>query len=304
MKKTVISAIIASGFLGACVEIPVVVEPPVRYVAVQSEYIPPAEYVVGAPLYYESQPGVAFYPMFIGTPGSCYCVVPMRFYRNVWLGVDGGVIYRGHFPYVAASRIEHRHLEAWHHDEGAFRGMRPMHGSFQMVDGHARPMPPQGSMHHQAIIESRVKHDPAEARFPVQNHQPPVNEQRPGMQPGHERGDQWRNPAQVVAPIPQRNDERRPDMQAGHDRGDQGRNPAQVVAPTQQPNDDHRPGVRSGRERGDQGQRPAQVVTPAPAPTPPAKAVAPTPPAESKAKHERDGKACSDQDRKDDKCKK
>jgi hypothetical protein len=264
MKISVISAVIASGFLAACVEIPVVVTPPVRYIAVQNDYIPPAEYVVGAPLYYESQPGVAFYPMFISTPGSCFCVVPMRFYRDVWLGVDGAVIYRGHFPYVPASRIEHRHLDAWHHDEGAFRGMHPAHGSFQMVEGHARPVPPPGTLHHQEATENRVKNDRPDARRPAQNQQPPVNEHITGVQPGHEHGAQGQNPVKTTAPAPQ-------------------------------PTDAHPMGMKPGREHGDQGQNPNRAA----APTPPAKPQQ----GEPQAKQPHGHKACSDQDRKDEKCK-
>ncbi len=200
---------LGSCFLTACVVVaPVAVSPPVMVpvnpVQMQGEYVPPQEYVIGAPLYYEALPGVAFYPMFIGTPGSCFCVIPMRFYRDTWFGVDGTVIHRGHFPYVPASRIEARHMDAWRHSEGLAHGMRPIHGSFQMFEGHNRPIPPQGSLHHQAMTEKRVNHDPAAARYPVQNHQPLASERPPAAQAGREHGLQGQNLPAAIAPNPQK----------------------------------------------------------------------------------------------------
>ncbi len=288
MNKSIIAAAIASGFLTACVAPPMYVNQPVQYEAAQDEYIPPVEYVVDAPVYYDSLPGIAFYPMFIDAPGSCHCVVPMRFYRGAWLNVNGEVIHRGHFPYVPASRIGARHLEAWRHSEGIIRGMRPMHGSFQMVGGHARPVPPAGSIHHQEMTGNRVNYDPAAARYSGQNREPLVNEHHTGGQSGHERDQHGQMPVDAAAQRAQPNDLHHAGMQPGHEHGQM---PAEVAVPRPQQNDERHAGTQAVHEHG---QKPADIAVTKPP-------VKPLQVEEKPRQHEHN--ACSDQDKKDGKCK-
>lgn len=116
--------------------------------AYPDEYVPPPEYVVDGPLYYDTYPGVPFYPIFIDTPGSCFCVMPMRYYGGVWLGVTGVVVHRGFFPY---RRVEPVHRSYWQQQGGVVNGMRPSRGVFEHRGDRMVPMPPAGSTHHRAI---------------------------------------------------------------------------------------------------------------------------------------------------------
>ena len=116
--------------------------------AYADEYVPPPEYVVDGPLYYDTYPGVPFYPIFIDTPGSCYCVMPMRYSGGVWLGVTGVVIHRGFFPY---RRVEPVHRSHWHQHGGVVNGMRPSRGAFEHRGERMVPTPPAGSTHHRAL---------------------------------------------------------------------------------------------------------------------------------------------------------
>lgn len=125
--------------------------------AYPDEYVPPPEYVVDGPLYYDTYPGVPFYPIFIDTPGSCYCVMPMRYSGGVWWGVTGTVIYRGFFPY---RRVEPVHRSYWQQQGGVVNGMRPSRGVFENRDGRLHPIPPAGSIHFRAV-EQRNMNRPA-----------------------------------------------------------------------------------------------------------------------------------------------
>ena len=292
MNKSIIAAVLAAGLLTACAVTPVAVVQPVRPVAVQSEYIPPQDYVVGAPLYYESAPGVAFYPMFISTPGSCFCVVPMRFYNGVWLGVDGVVLHRGHFQFVPAARIESRHLETWRHSEAVFHGMRPMHGSFQVVGGHARPLPPPGSMHHQAIAERRVNHDPAAAKYPAQNRHAPAIDRPPAAQPGHERSDRMQKPADATPQKPQQNSAvpARPQQQGKQ-------------TPPASPEKQAKPQQAKPQQAPQQGRAQAKPQQDKPQQAPQQAKAPANAQADKAPPKQREKSGCSDQDRKDNKCK-
>jgi len=107
--------------------------------------VPPIEYVEGgAPVYYETEPGVAFYPIYLDAPGSCFCIVPMRYVGGAWLGVGGVVLYRGHFPYHHALP---QHREVWLRSGGEFGGHRPVFGRIERNGNVLRPLPPPGSIH-------------------------------------------------------------------------------------------------------------------------------------------------------------
>jgi hypothetical protein len=156
---TALSALLAALIVTSCVVRPA----PVRYVetasplyADEDEYVPPAEYIVDGPVYFDTMPGVTFYPMFIDLPGSCYCVVAVRFYRGVWLGVDNRVIHRGHFAFRPAPP---QHRAEWHRHGGVVHGMRPIRGTFEHHGGRLRPMPPSDTRHHQVIMQRPAYRD-------------------------------------------------------------------------------------------------------------------------------------------------
>jgi hypothetical protein len=141
------------------------------------------------------------------------------------------------------------------------------------------------------MTENRVKNDPVDARHPAQNQQPPVNEHFTGVQPGHEHGDQGQKPVKATAPAPQPTDAHPTGMKPGRERGDQGQNPVKTTAPGPQPNDAHPMGMKPGREHGEQVQNPVKAAAPAKPQQ-----------AEPQSKQQREHKACSDQDRKEEKC--
>ncbi len=111
-------------------------------VAVEDGGAPPAEYVVeGAPVYYEAEPGVAFYPMFLDFPGSCFCIMPVRFYGGVWYAPGRVVVHSGHWAF---HRPQPHHLHAWRSGGGHFRGHAPMRGHLERgPGGRMRAVAPQ-----------------------------------------------------------------------------------------------------------------------------------------------------------------
>lgn len=127
--------------------------PPGYSSAYPDAYVPPPEYVVDGPVYYDTYPGVAFYPIFIDAPGSCFCVMPMRYYGGAWLSVTGSVIYRGFFPF---RRVEPVHRSYWQQHGGIVNGMRPSRGAFESQGARIVPLPPAGSIHHRAMEERRM----------------------------------------------------------------------------------------------------------------------------------------------------
>jgi hypothetical protein len=108
------------------------------------EYIPPPEYVVDGPLYYDAWPGIPWYPLFIDTPGSCHCVMPMRFHDGVWWSLEGVVVFRGFFPY---RRPEFHHIETWRSRPWVVQGRPPVRGEFEWRGGRSVPLPPPGGVH-------------------------------------------------------------------------------------------------------------------------------------------------------------
>jgi len=203
MTKTITAALLASFLATGCVVTPrpVVIRsvpPPSPYTApvVEEEYVPPQEYVVDAPVFYDTMPGVAFYPIFINTPGSCFCVLPMRFYRGAWVGIDGAVIHRGHFPFRHA---EPHYLTEWRSHGGVVNGMRPLRGTFEYHGGKLRPMPPANTIHHEVIMKRDFQ--PVSTRLPEQR-QPAQVSPAPRPQPAQQSAQPF--PAQVSpAPKPQ-----------------------------------------------------------------------------------------------------
>jgi len=130
--------------LGGCAELqsPYAQEGQVSY-----GYIPPTEYIVDAPVYYDDHPGVAFYPLYIDAPGSCFCVMPMRYVDGAWYGVGGREIYRGYFVYHRPPEIQ---IDQWRAGGGVINGKRPVFGSIVNSNGQWRPNPPMGSIHDRA----------------------------------------------------------------------------------------------------------------------------------------------------------
>ena len=206
MKIKAALLVLVATLLGAgCVIAP---EPYATY-GPYDDYSPPQEYLADAPVYYAAHPGVAFYPLFINAPGSCFCVVPMRFYGGVWYGVDGVVLHRGHFAYTPAARIESRHISAWRNSGGVVHGMQPARGTVQTIGGKPVVRPPEGTLHRPRPGETRVLRDPtpipirtpppgprpeavapaAPPQQPVQRHVPAIERERvtPPVPPAQQR---------------------------------------------------------------------------------------------------------------------
>ena len=108
------------------------------------DFIPPNEYIVDAPVYYDDHPGVAFYPLYIDAPGSCFCVMPMRYVDGAWYGVGGREIYRGYFVYHRPPEVQ---IDRWRAGGGVINGKRPVFGSIVQSNGQWRPNPPMGTIH-------------------------------------------------------------------------------------------------------------------------------------------------------------
>ena len=146
-KFTFLLAVAALGLAG-CVMAPAPYayqQPGYAPAPMSDHFVPPPEFIEGgAPVYYDAEPGVAFYPIFLDAPGSCFCVVPMRYFNGMWLGVGGAVLYRGHFPFHHAPPDRR---EYWNRSGGVVNGHAPVHGRIEHEGGAMRPVPPAESMH-------------------------------------------------------------------------------------------------------------------------------------------------------------
>ena len=146
------------------------------------DFVPPQEFIEGgAPVYYDAEPGVAFYPMFLGYPGSCFCIMPVRYYDGAWLGVGGAVVHRGNFPFHHAGAM---HRDVWNRSGGVMNGHAPMHGHFTG----GRAVPPPDSLHSRGVTRpnSNAAQHPIPKPAQVQ-HQP---QQQQGQRPPQRAGQQ------------------------------------------------------------------------------------------------------------------
>lgn len=106
--------------------------------------VPPGEYIQGgAPLYYSSEPGVAYYPVYVDFPGSCHCIMPVRYYEGVWYAPGNVYVYRGHFPFHHPAEEPRR---VWLQNRGVFQGQPAYRGRLEQgADRRMRPVPPTDS---------------------------------------------------------------------------------------------------------------------------------------------------------------
>ncbi len=96
---------------------------------------PPLDYVVGgAPVYYPAEPNYAYYPMYLDFPGSCFCVMPVRYTNGLWITLGGNVVHRGPFNYRPAP-FEKRQM--WEHRGGEMMGQRPSRRPFSPMQPNA-----------------------------------------------------------------------------------------------------------------------------------------------------------------------
>jgi hypothetical protein len=179
MRTKIFSVLCLASILGGCVVAPAPVyrQPGPTYSGpvMVDHGVPPIEYVEGgAPVYYETEPGVAFYPIFLDAPGSCFCIVPMRYAGGVWLGVGGAVLYRGHFPYHHAPP---QHREIWLRSGGEIGGHRPMPGRIEREGNVMRALPPPGSIHAQDASRQIQGAQPRQ-QSPISNREAPVPKQQ------------------------------------------------------------------------------------------------------------------------------
>lgn len=199
--STVVALLTAGLLLAACG--PVVVRPvqpqasPSPTVTVEDEGAPPAEYIVeGAPVYYEAEPGIAFYPMFVDFPGSCFCIMPVRFYGGVWYAPGRVVVHSGHWTF---HRPGPTHLHAWRGNGGHFRGHAPIRGHIERgPSGRMRAVAPPG-IHHRPSAVQQHRPQPHAAPQHQQQHRPQAQQphRAPQAQPQH-------RPQPQARPAPQR----------------------------------------------------------------------------------------------------
>jgi Double zinc ribbon len=68
---------------------------------------PPPEFMEGEPIFVASEPNVAYYPIFVDFPGSCNCIMPVRYVNGIWYTVGNKPIYRGTFAFHHAQPSVH-----------------------------------------------------------------------------------------------------------------------------------------------------------------------------------------------------
>jgi len=165
---------------------------------------PPPEYIVESeqPVFYDVEPGVAFYPVFFGYPGSCFCYMPVRYVGGVWFGPGHREIYRGHFA-------EHRggpaHLNAWRSSGGHFGGHAAVRGHMERGPGgrvHVTP-PASHAQHFQQRQQQRAApHAPAPHAAPQHNAPQQHVAPRPAPRPAPQVHTAPRPASEVRAPAP------------------------------------------------------------------------------------------------------
>lgn len=140
-------------------------------IAVEEEGAPPAEYVVEGetPYYYDVEPGVPYFPVFFGYPGSCFCYLPVRYFGGVWYGPGRVEVYRGHLPFYRGGPA---HLNAWHEGHGTFRGHVAERGHMERG--------PAGRMHSVPPPGMHARSGPGPIRPAFQQHQGPVPQAHTG----------------------------------------------------------------------------------------------------------------------------
>lgn len=199
MKKIqILSALIfGAAVLSGCAVVPAGPPGVIASVAVEDDGAPPAEYIVeGEPVYYESEPGVAFYPMFVDFPGSCFCITPVRFYGGAWYAPGRVMVHNGNWAF---HRPGSGHLNAWRGNRGAYGGHAAVRGSMQRGPG--------GRMH--AVPPAGIHAQHGQRQGPVQHAAPQHNAQqpRPAPQVQHQQRQarpavQQRAPARAPAKAP------------------------------------------------------------------------------------------------------
>ena len=180
MKTSFLCVVPMAMILGGCVVTPrpmAVAQPSASAgMGFEDQYSPPLEYVEGgAPVFYDAEPGVAYYPILLDTPGSCFCIVPMRYVNGVWLGVGGVVLYRGYFRFHYPTQ---HHRDVWVRSGGVVNGYAPMRGSVERVGNVLRPVPPPGSIHAQQLERQRAPREPGGQPQQVPYRQQPMQPQQ------------------------------------------------------------------------------------------------------------------------------
>lgn len=165
---------------------------------------PPAEYIVeGEPVYYPAEPGVAFYPVFLGYPGSCFCIMPVRFVGGVWYAPGRVVVHHGSFTF---HRPGPAHLGAWRGNHGAFGGHAAVRGRIERgPGGRVRAIPPAGVHAQQRQMQrapTAAPHQQTQVRPAAVQQSTPIQGQtvRPPQQQARPPQQQARQPAPRPAP--------------------------------------------------------------------------------------------------------
>ncbi len=197
MKRALIAALLAVGVaaLSGCAVVPagsrqVVVRPAPAAVPAavveEDEGAPPAEYIVeNEPVYYESEPGIAFYPVFVDFPGSCFCIMPVRFVGGVWYAPGHVMVHQGHWGF---HRPGPNHLNAWRSAGGHYGGHAPVHGRFERGPGGRMHAVPPAGVHQQHFQRQQMERQQrAPAAQPNAQHATPP-QARPPQPPNAQSG--------------------------------------------------------------------------------------------------------------------
>ena len=189
--STLATAVVALTIVAGCAVAPAqrvgvrTPESSATYAANEDDAVPPAEFIEGgAPVYYESDPGIAFYPLYLGYPGSCFCIMPVRRYEGVWYSPGSIVIHRGNLPLLVA-RDDTR--KAWRSSGGVVRGLVPVVGTLERGSGNRiRAVAPAVELHKRAstVQSSRSASPSYQQRSPAAD--PGMSQTRPqAVQPTH-----------------------------------------------------------------------------------------------------------------------
>ncbi|MDI9336245.1 MAG: hypothetical protein QM520_04365 [Gammaproteobacteria bacterium] len=224
--------------------------------------IPPIEYVVGgAPIYFEDQLATPYYPLYINTPGSCHCVVPVRYFRGSWYSYQGLLVHSGRMPLYIPPPVV---VERWRGHEIRNLGKPYSFGTFHRQSGHWSVAPAPRTSHHWHLNNNPNFRLPPPAGFrgdpklsprgvqAIENRPPSHPIRPPDVRPAVPNAPVLKNQGQLPQPTVPVPHTQAPDPRRGHG----------VTNPTPNPPPNPPPNPK-GREA-----RPTQQTSPV-APSPP-----------------------------------
>lgn len=203
MKTKCVMAAIAAFVLGGCA--PVVVAPPSsapmpayqqpapapamaeQFAVPEEEGAPPVEFMAEQqPIFYDQQPGVAFWPVFFGMPGSCLCIMPVYLEGGVFYGPGAVVVMqREAFVYY---RPGPAHLHSWHESRGTWHGHAGVRGTMERGPGGRMHVVAPAGVHAQQHQQRQAAKQ--QQRPPQEHHQQPTPQAQPPRPQAQPQGNQ------------------------------------------------------------------------------------------------------------------